>query len=426
MCSTAVGSAVAALGIATLGVEALTLFGVAPTTARLVSHDVLILGPLVTILAVGAVAGAASQAVGRYWVPAAAVALQQLIVLVFVSLHLPLAEASQLPLGFTVGALGYLAFQVLFWPWGKLPMALSWTALPDLAVVVRAALPLLVGAFAVQVALLGLRVLASQLTVGAVTAFDLAYRLVVAIVEVSASGVLAVVLTEWSGAVASGRVGTLASRLRDTIALVLFVTVPVPVIAHALRSPLIHLWLSTTGGAPVLPSLTITAVAILLAAVPLEISGRLYTRVLLAQGRTRIQGWLYALRMVVTVCLAVLLVGPLGLRGLALSEVAAVAITLVGLHRAATARWTLDRGSAWTSPLAGAGAAAAAWCVANLVGGLEAMSSLWLKCLAGSAAGGVTYVLVARLLKSPELQAIVDLIRSRQALGLDRTLNPGS
>ena len=101
------------------------------------------------------------------------------------------------------------------------------------------------GSIAQQTALVGLRLLASQdLAAGAVTAFDLAYRLVLAIVEVSSSGALAVALTEWSTAVASGEAGSLHTRLRDTLALVLFIVLPIPVLVHALRDLLVHMWLS--------------------------------------------------------------------------------------------------------------------------------------------------------------------------------------
>ncbi len=125
-------------------------------------------------------------------------------------------------------------------------MALTWRVPADQAVAARLAVPLLAGSFAQQTALVGLRLLAGRLAPGAVTAFDLSYRLSLAIAEVSSSGALAVALTEWSTAVASGQRDSLGSRFRDTLALVVFVILPIPVLVHALREPLVDLWLSET------------------------------------------------------------------------------------------------------------------------------------------------------------------------------------
>ena len=167
----------------------------------------------------------------------------------------------------------------------------------DLSVAVRLAVPIVCGTVAIQLALLGLRLFAAHLTPGAVTAFDLAYRVSSALVDVSASGALAVVLTQWSAAVVSGQVSTLRSRLRGTLGLVLFVILPIPIILHALREPLVQLWLSSHGVDAAVKGMTAAALGVLLLGVPLDIASRLYVRALPAQERTTVLGWLSLQRM---------------------------------------------------------------------------------------------------------------------------------
>jgi peptidoglycan biosynthesis protein MviN/MurJ (putative lipid II flippase) len=411
---TAVGSLLATALLAAFAADGLQVLGtvLTPSTARLVRTDSLILGPLIAIQAVGAVLSAASQAIGRYWVPAVAAVLQQLVIVVLVSITLPVSGVAQLPLAFTLGTLGYLVFLVALWPWRIFPMALTWRFPAKQAVFARLAVPLLAGSIAQQTALIGLRLFASRLAPGAVTAFDLAYRLALAIVEVSSGGALAVALTEWSTAVASGQRTSLASRFRDTLALIVFVILPIPVIAHALRGPLVGLWLSGTSN-PALPAMTAAAMAILLWGVPLEISARVYARLLLAQGRTRVQGWLSVLRMAVTVSGAWLLVQFWGLRGLVLGDVLASAVALLALHMVATESRSATDGKGLGSRLPRMGVASVAcWFTATGVAAAVAGLGPVARCVGGAVMGALTYIVVARFLNSPEVHLVESLVRA--------------
>ena len=164
---------------------------------------------------------------------------------------------------------------------------------------------------------------------------------------------MAVALTEWSAAVVAGKTDSLRSRLRDTLALVLFVILPLAVTLHALRVPLVSLWLSSHASGPAVIGMTIAALGILLIGVPLDIAGRLYVRVLVARERTGVLGWLSLQRMLITLALAALLVTPLGLRGLALSDTLAIAVTLLGLHWATTGSWAWGQELGWRSSFRG-------------------------------------------------------------------------
>jgi putative peptidoglycan lipid II flippase len=408
---TALCSAFLAIAVAALAAEGLRLFGavLSPATAQLVRQDVILLGPLIATQAVGAVLGAANQAVGRYWIAAAAGVIQQLVTLIAVSTW-SIPGSASLPLSFTVGAVSAMLFMIALWPRRELPIRLTLAVPSELGLLGTQAVPIAVGSIAQQTGLVVVRVFASHLTAGAVTAFDLAYRLGVALVEVTSSGVLAVALTEWSGAIASGQGDTLRSRLRDTVALSVFAILPIPILVHALREPVVRLWLPAEAATSGLAAMTTAAMAILLWGVPVDIAGRLYLRALLARGRTATQGVFAGLRMILTVLFSWLLVRPLGLRGLALSEIAALTLTVGGLYRVATdGRGSTEGESRGWSMLGIATAGAACWFVASIIAG-SPISSPFVKCLAGSVGGGIVYLLVARILKTRELQMILSAV----------------
>ena len=409
----ALGSVTATVLVAALAGDGLRLTGtiLPPQTAQLFRQDVLILGPVALFSAVGAVLAAASHAAGRYWVPAAAGLCQQVLTVGVVTVGLPVRHDTLLPLAFTLGALGYLVFLIAARPRRELPIKLVLGVHPDLSVAVRLAVPIVCGTVAIQLALLGLRVFAARLTPGAVTAFDLAYRVSSALVDVSASGALAVVLTQWSAAVASGQASTLRSRLRDTLALVLFVILPVPIALHALREPLVQLWLSSHAVDAAVRGMTIAALGVLLLGVPLDIASRLYVRVLLAQERTRVLGWLSLQRMILTLVLAWLLVPLLAIRGVSLAEVVSIAATLAALHLVATHRDPRPRLAENAGLLRLAVIAAVSWSAGTFLSLQAGHLPLMSQCAICIVAIFATYIGAARLVRMPELSAVAALLR---------------
>jgi putative peptidoglycan lipid II flippase len=412
------GSVAATLIVAAFAVEGLGVFGtvLAASTAKLVRLNILVLGPLVVVQAVGAVLGAANQAAGRYWVPVAAGVCQQVLTAVLVGVGLPVATDLRLPLAFTLGAIGYLAFLIGASPWKRLNIYSSLRVPGELKTATRLALPLILGTAALQIGVVGLRLFAAR-TPGAVTAFDLAYRISSALVEVTSSGVLAVALTEWSVAVMDNQTASLRARLRDTLALALFVVLPFPVVLHSLREPLVRMWLSSHAVDPAVATLTIAALGVLLIGVPFDIAGRLYVRVLLAQGRTTVLGWLSLQRMVLTLMLASIVGISLGVSGLALSDTLAVIVTALSLHHAATGSWGSIRAVRTNGGLARAVLAGiVSWCAATVVfSGLTGLPS-WMRCGLGAAAALVCYIGLAHFTKSPELAAVVTLFRGTQGV----------
>ena len=412
-------SVLATILVATFALHGLRFFvaGLPDKTAQLVARDVVILGPLITFQAVGAVIAAASQAAGRYWAPAGASLCQQAVTTALVANGLPVSNSVLLPLAFTIGALGYLVFLVAVWPWRQVRVRPSLHVPTDLRASVRLALPLLYGTIALQVGLVGLRLFAGRLAPGAVTAFDLAYRVAAALVEVCASGVLAVTLTQWSAAVVAGQTDSLRLRLRDTLALVLFVVLPLPVALHALRVPLVNLWLSSSAAGPGISAMTIAALGIFLLGAPLDIAGRLYSRVLIARERTDMLGWLALQRMTITLILAALLASPLGIRGLVLSDTLAILVTLVSLHRATTGTWGWTHELGWrTSFPRLVLAATASWAGATLVGSRSSLASPLVQSALGAGVALSIYLCVARITRMPELATVAGLFKGQWAL----------
>ena len=380
-------------------------------SARWVTYDIWVLGPLVVAQTVGAVFTAATLAAGRYWLPSAAGVCQQAIALAVIWL-MPVRDGIALPMAFTLGALCNLCLLVTAWPWKTSPIAPSLHPPKALLQSARLAFPIVLGTIALQLALVGVRFLAARLPPGTVTAFELAYRIALALVEVSASGVLSVVLTEWSMAVAAGHSAALRSSLRTTLAVVLFAILPAPVLLHALRDPALRVWLSSNASDPNLLGATGTALAVFLIGVPLDIAGRLYVRVLVAQQRTIVLGWLALQRLVITLLIAWLLVRPLGLRGLALADTLALGATLVGLHAVTTGAWRLSDALTWRTLFKLLGAAGAAWITARLVAGALPAESPALQCLVAGAVGLAIYLGVAWVLRSAELARLLSIIKT--------------
>ena len=415
----AIASFAATLLVSTFAAAGIRLFvtGLPADTAHLVGRDVLILAPLVTLQAVGAVLAAASQAAGRYWAPAAAGVFQQGLTTMVIATGLPLPDVALLPMAFTLGALGYLLFLIGAWPWQNARIRMSLTVPSDLAASARLAVPLAYGTVALQVGLIGIRLFAARLAPGSVTAFDLAYRVATALVEVSASGVLAVALTQWSAAVVSGNTDSLRSRLRDTLALVLFVTLPLPITLHALRGPLVGLWLSPSAAAPAVAGLTVAALGILLIGVPLDIAGRLYVRVLIARERTGPLGWLSVQRMIATLILAAILVRRLGIGGLALSDTLSVAVTLAALHGVVTGTWRWGFELGWRTSFPRLMiASGVSWAAATVVAFMFKASADWVQLLLGVGAALGTYLLCARITRLPEFATVAMLLKRAQTL----------
>ena len=167
-CASLVGTLLVA-GLAATGIRLIITGLPAATRPGSWLKNVLILGPLITFQAVGAVIAAASQAAGRYWVPAAAAVCQQGVTTLLVTNWSPCLEPGASSAG--------------LYPWSsQLPPVPGWSVAvdkrqasrikpslrlpPDLIASARLAVPLAAGTVALQLGLVGLRFFAARLAPG--------------------------------------------------------------------------------------------------------------------------------------------------------------------------------------------------------------------------------------------------------------------
>jgi putative peptidoglycan lipid II flippase len=330
-------SVIAALLLGALTPTGLTLAGSslsADAIARVRANTFLLL-PLVVLQTVTSVLDAASNAAKCFWLPASATLLQQLATLGAIALLSGPFGDHTLAIGFAVGAAAHLAMLVAFWRHADTSVRLGWRIPSELRTAWRLAVPLLVATAALQVGVLLSRFVAAGLGPGSVTALDYAYRVTMAVVEVSSSGLLLVILADWSATVVNGNPAELRTKLRNVMPLVLFTLLPMVFVLHALRLPVVTVWLGTSGIAPEFIALTAAVLGYLLLGVPLDIAARVYVRAFLVWQETRVLAWLAVVRLAVSVALFFVLTPYMGVPGIALADVAGIVLVLGGLAIAA-------------------------------------------------------------------------------------------
>jgi putative peptidoglycan lipid II flippase len=300
----------------------------------------------------------------------------------------------------------HLAVLVLFWSRTRTAVKLSWTLQSELRTALRLAAPLLIGTAALQVGQSLARFVAAGLGPGSVTALDYAYRVTNAVVEVSSSGVLLVVLSDWSATVVSGDSSALRRKLRNVLLLVMFTLLPVVFVLHALRVPVVTMWLERSGVAPGFIALTAGILGYWLLGIPLDIASRVYARAFLVWQRTSVFAWLALGRLGLSAILFFVLTPVLGVPGIAVGDVLGVCLTLGGLALAARPYLAGPVPGIAASVGRLAAASAATWVVTRMIASVLATRSPVLVILIGSAAAGISYVLLTWALRVDELRTL--------------------
>ena len=403
------------LAIGTPLVLPMVASSLAPESRELVVVLTLFLLPLIVGQTVSAILGSMYNVEGRFALPAIASGSRHLVALALILLLHGQFGIRILPLAF-VAAAGYQV-AVLAVRWRSLHVQIRWSlgAVAELRRPLRLALPLVLGSSAAYLTVLVTRVVASHLEPGSVTILDYASRIISALMEVLTAGVLLVVLANWSHTLQQESVEALRSRLRRTVVLVLFLTMPVLAILFALRVPAVTLLLGRGQFNASLVAATASVVAVLLVGTPMDVIGRIYMRYFIAQQATWVVAFASGIRLVLVGALALVLVHPLHLEGLALAD--ALAIAAMGVFFVAMADAPGQRslaGAAWPmvrisilALLAGAAAAG----MAQLMAGTGTL----VLAVASTVAGASTYLLGAWLTGSPELRALLGLFVHRVA-----------
>jgi putative peptidoglycan lipid II flippase len=389
---------------------------------------VMLLGPI--FLGLGAVATAALNGSRRFAASAIAPIIYNLAIIGAAVILGPSMGVEALAVGVVAGSLGHLLIQLP-------PLAnvgYSWRPSVDLgdsearhAFILMA--PRAVGLGATQLIFVTLTSLASTLGTGAVSAYTIAFSLLQIPIGVLGIPFGIVLFPSLSRELALGRTGTYLALIGRALRVLLFVMLPITALGMVLRSQIVELLLGY--GRFDAAAVDLTAATLLLFLIGLPAHGILdvLARSFYARKDTATPVVAAILGVVVTIGLAMALVGALGLPavGLALSggTYAEGLLLLAVLKRREPALDLAGVGGIGLRSLAGAIAAGgvglavlAGLTAAGLDGGKIAAL---VDAVAATLAGGVAYLAVAVALRVPELQTILGtgraLIQGRRASG---------
>ncbi len=372
------------------------------------------------LLALGAVATSTLNAEGRFTAAALAPIVYNVAIIGGAVLLGPTMGVTGLAIGVVVGALGHVAIQV--------PTMLGLGFRPMLRIdlqdqAARRVLALLgpraLGLGASQFTFIVMTALASSLGSGAVSAYTIAFALLQIPIGVVGVPLGVVIFPSISREHALGAIESYVALVTRSVRLLVFVMVPVAALGIALRTPVVELLFGYGKFDAADIDRTAATLAAFLLGLPAHAAIAILARAFYARQNTRTPVLAAIVAVIVNTALGFLLVGPLGLPGLALAIAIAAwleaGVLLVALGRHVP---TFEPGSIVRilaeSIVAAAIAAGVAVLVAGALGELVAPGSAKLAILAGTAtataAGGAAYLLVAVVLRIPELPSIVGLV----------------
>jgi putative peptidoglycan lipid II flippase len=385
---------------------------------------VMLLSPV--LIGMGAVVTGVLNSYRQFTVPALAPLVYNLAIIGAAIFLAPVMGVEGLAVGVAIGSLGHLLIQLpsLARVGQRYDLTIRLRH-PGVRQVVRLMGPRTLGLAAGQVNFLVSTVLASGLAVGSVTAYNYAFQLSQLPVGVIGVSVAVALFPTLSTDAALGRIGDIRRQVAGAVRVLIFVAAPLTAIMIVLREPLTAVFYQY--GLFSQSATARTASTLLFFALGLvgHIVVHVLTRAFYAMQDTKTPVAWAIVAVAINVPLMALLVGPMGVEGLALALSISAVLEVIGLLwflrrriesiqegaiLAATARATL------------AGLAAALVMLGGLMllgatagGSLDDALGRLLTLLLLSAAGTGTFLLVAAGLHAPELDQLRALLRRRRA-----------
>lgn len=420
------------LMLVALGVLAALLFVLAPLVMGAIAPGfdpaqldrtvvltrIMLLSPI--LLAMGAVATSVLNAGGRFAASAVAPIVYNLAIIAGALFVAPTYGVEGLAASVAAGSLGHLLVQL--WPLARLGFRYEPRIATDEPQARRALTlmaPRALGLGANQITFIVTTALASTIAVGAVADLNIAFTLLQIPIGVVGVPLGIVLLHTLARDAASGRDESFAHLLTRALRLVVFVMIPVAGLFAVLRQEVVDLLF---GGGKIGPGdleLIASTLAWFLVGLAAHALIAVLARAFYARQDTRTPVAVAIASVVANTTLAVLLVGPMGLNGIALAiALAAWMEALILLVVLATRVKGLElRGLARVALQAAAGTVIAgllAFGTAALIGrAIEPDPSriaLILDCIAVSVVFGVAYAAVSVVLRIPELPSIVEIM----------------
>lgn len=395
----------------------------APTTELTVRMTrVMLLSPV--LIGMGAVVSGILNSHQQFTVPAVAPLLYNLAIIAAAIFLAPFMGVEGLAVGVAVGSLAHLAIQLpsLARVGGRYDLTIGLRH-PGVRRVAWLMGPRTLGLAAGQLNFLVSTVLASGLPEGSLTAYNYAFQLSQIPVGVVGVSIAVALFPTLSQDAALGRIGEIRRQVANAVRVLVFVAVPLMAVMIVLREPLTSVFYEY--GAFGDNAADRTASALLFFSVGLvgHIVVHVLTRTFYAMQDTRTPVTWAVIAVAINVPLMALLVGPMGVEGLALALSISAVLEVLGLLWSLRRRIeSVEEGSMLRSlgRAAVAGLAAALLMVGGLtviegaLGGLldNAVGRL-LALLVLAAAGGATFLVVSAALRSPELDQLRAILRRR-------------
>jgi putative peptidoglycan lipid II flippase len=379
------------------------------------------------LLALGSVATSALNARGWFGASAVAPIVYNLAIIGAALLLTPSLGVFGLAVGVVAGSLGHLLVQLgPLRRAGYRHLAVGDLSDPDTRRTLRLLAPRALGLAASQITFLVATTLSSNLGVGAIAAFTVAFALLQLPIGVIGVPLGIVLLPSLSREAALNDEREYVRLITRSLGLLVFVMLPIAALGIVLRHDVVRLLFDYGAFGEQGVPLTADTLGVFLLGLPAHASIAVLARAFYARQDTTTPVLAALLAVGLNTTLAVVFVGPLGLRGLAL------AIAIAAWIEALVLTAILDRrlggidlgGLLRTSITAGIATAIAAGAAVGVLIVLEraigpGTGGLFLLAAIGvvTVAGGLAFVAVAFALRIPELPTIVgvmvDLVRRR-------------
>jgi len=372
------------------------------------------------LLALGAVATSTLNAEGRFTAAALAPIVYNVAIIGGAVVLGPSMGVTGLAVGVVIGALGHVGIQLA--PLARLgyrPIAKPNLDDPAARRVITLLGPRALGLGASQLTFIVMTALASSLGEGAVSAYAIAFAVLQIPIGVLGIPLGTVLLPSISRVHALGDVKGYVALVTRSVRVLTFVMVPIAALGIALAGPIVELLFGYGRFDTADIARTAGTLAAFLFGLPAHAAIAVLARAFYARQDTRTPVTAAVLAVVLNTTLGVVLVGPLGLPGLAAAIAiaawveAAFLLVALGSHVPSFERLEIVRLLA-ESIGAGVAAAGAAIATAAVLSGLLAAGSSKASLLAGAgvatAAGWAVYLAIALALRIPELPSIVGLV----------------
>lgn len=358
---------------------------------------------------------------GNFGIPAFAPSLQNMVIIAAAALFGPVFGIKSLAIGFP---LAYVAAFLIHVPaWKKSPAWPSFSFHWDenTRKVLLMSVPIIMGSVFAQVYALANLNLASRLPEGSVAALSFADRLRQFPLGFFAVAVTTVLFPALSGMWAREDKEGFSVQAANGIRFVEFVCIPSAAGLMALAGPIVRLVYERGAFTPEHTALTAAALVPFAPGIAAMAAQSVITYAFYSSQETRVPVALSVGTALLNIALDMLLIGPLGLVGLALSNsVAVTAGALAGLYllkrRLPSLPLRILGVSLLKAVLASAAMAVAARLIAWYTGFAAGTGSLFGDVLAGGvsiAGAAVIYVVVSMVLRSEEVAMVFRAIRSR-------------